>query len=71
MVIAVKCRICDKQYFICANEERYIKWQHDEHFIQDLMPDLTPGERELLISGTCEICWNEMFEEDEDGEENY
>ena len=71
MVIEVECRICNERYFIQANEERYIKWQNGENYIQDLLPDLTPAERELLISGTCDNCWKKMFEENEDGEENY
>lgn len=66
MVIEVKCRICGKQYFIRANEERYIKWKAGENFIQDLLPDLSPAERELLISGTCDNCWKSMFGEEDD-----
>lgn len=41
------------------------EWQAGGGYIQDLMPTLTAGERELLISGTCDSCWKEMFGEDE------
>ncbi len=30
---------------------------------------LSIGDRELLISGTCDTCWQELFGSDEDEEE--
>lgn len=41
-------------------------------FIQDAFPDLSPGEREQLLTGTHSECWDKMFsymEDYEDGEE--
>lgn len=36
------------------------------HFIQDAFPQLTPGERELVLNGMCATCFIEVFgEEDE------
>jgi hypothetical protein len=35
-------------------------------FMQDIFPDLPIGDRELLISGTCNTCWQKMFGNDED-----
>lgn len=32
-------------------------------FVQDAFPELTVGERELLISGTCDACWERFFPE--------
>jgi hypothetical protein len=34
--------------------------------IQRAMPSLPPADRELLLSGMCEPCWNQMFEEMEE-----
>jgi len=47
----------------------FFDWHNGEGFIQDLMPYLSTGERELLISGTCGRCFDEMFPEDVDIEE--
>jgi hypothetical protein len=43
-------------------------WQGGE-LIQNAFPDMTMGDRELLISGTHAACWDKLFpreEEDED-----
>ena len=39
------------------------RWE-DGELIQDAMPYLSAGERELLISGVCGKCFDKMFEED-------
>jgi hypothetical protein len=33
--------------------------------IQDVMPKLTPGEREFILTGTTEAEWDEVFKEEE------
>ena len=38
-------------------------WMRREGFIQDIMSNLTPGEREFLISGCTEEDWNKLFQE--------
>lgn len=41
-------------------------------FIQDALPNRTPEEREMLITGTHPACWDAMFppdDEDEDEED--
>ena len=54
--------------------EKYTSWKDGSEYIQDIMPELSADDRELLISNTCGNCWIEIFgtEEDEDyGEELY
>ncbi|MFY3742238.1 MAG: hypothetical protein HMLIMOIP_002702 [Candidatus Nitrosomirales archaeon] len=45
------------------DEEALIKW-HYGMFIQDAFPELTPGERELIQTGTHSECFDAMFDED-------
>ena len=33
--------------------------------IQEALPELSADQRELLISGTCPKCWDELFPPDE------
>jgi hypothetical protein len=40
--------------------EQVEAWR-DGAFIQDVMPHLTPGEREFLISGVTEEEWDAVF----------
>lgn len=39
---------------------------HGGELIQKAMPNLTPGQREMLISGYCDGCWDQIFGTDED-----
>ncbi len=64
-VVAVPCRLCQQVTDLSVNIEGFIAWQGGE-FIQDALPELSADERELLISGTCPTCWEEMFPSDEE-----
>ena len=35
-------------------------------YAQNCFPHLPAGQREFLISGICEECWDKLFKEDED-----
>lgn len=59
-IIDVECFMCKKKYVLYANENNYKAWMQGTH-IQNAMPELNSGQRELLISGTCNDCWEEMF----------
>jgi hypothetical protein len=56
-----KCMHCQKEIPLVVDGEKYSQWKKGEILIQDALPNLNPGERELLISGTCNDCWNTMF----------
>ena len=68
VTLKVRCTICNTDYKLKVAEEDYIEYTRpNRRNIQDIFPYLTPSERELLISHTCEACWNKMFgEPDED-----
>ena len=64
--VGIKCPHCHNVIEFPISEERLLSWKQDT-LIQNHFTELTPGQRELLISGICEECWNEMFpEEDEE-----
>ena len=64
--ISTRCRCCNKTYTLEVEEDDAIEYMfsNSRRYIQDIFPYLTPGERELLISGTCETCFHEMFGQD-------
>ena len=72
--IKVTCRVCKKEYTLRVRFEDYIKFDSPNRpHIQDIFPYLTSAERELLISQTCDECWQKMFAsfiEDEISEED-
>ena len=65
----VRCRMCGVSYSIMYNRQDMLDWLSGSGYIQELMPYLSVGERELLISGTCDNCWKNMFGDDVDNDE--
>ena len=67
-VIVCTCPFCGDLHEVTVNFEAYGNWLGGE-LIQRAMPDLTPTEREQLISGICPECQAGVFgteiEEDE------
>jgi len=45
---------------MAVNEDDYTSWENGE-LIQTAMPYLSAGEREVLISGMCGPCFDNMF----------
>lgn len=62
-VMDVVCKRCGVVYQIIADREDVLKWLSGEGYIQDILDYLSPAERELLISGTCDSCWKILFPE--------
>ena len=47
---------------IAVTSEQLKAWKDGER-IQDVMPNLTPDEREFLMTGITEDEWNEIFKQ--------
>lgn len=52
--------MCGSENSIMVNPQDYEKRQQGG-LIQDVMPYLSPSERELLISGVCGDCYDRLF----------
>ena len=60
------CGVCNKYEVWSLDRQAVESWQGGE-LIQNAFPDMTMGDRELLISGTHAACWDKLFpREDED-----
>ena len=64
------CPFCGKAHEIAVNEMDYLDWQ-DGKLAQDAFPYLSASDREMLISGIDEECWNGMFGTGEEEEEDF
>jgi hypothetical protein len=68
-----ECGYCHEHGLLELTDDQYERWLNRKGHIQNDLPDLTDGQRELLITGTHEPCWIAIFgngeDEDEDGEE--
>lgn len=65
-----KCLACKEEHAVAMRLDEWragrSAWERGAH-IQDAFPRLPPEDREILISGTCPKCWNEIFGEDDNG----
>jgi len=69
--MVVDCRVCQEFYYVPATpeqQEELDKPRSERKFMQDIFPELSIEDRELLISGTCGTCWNKLFPDEEEGE---
>jgi len=70
MTIGLDCRICRKTIEVALTPEQYTRyemWRSGKiTHIQDALPELPADQRELFISGTCAVCWDNMFGEEEE-----
>lgn len=64
MIVETKCPLCNKVHYVECSEEGYKALQEGE-FAQVALPDLSPEEREMLMSGICPQCWDLMFPEED------
>ena len=62
-LIQTQCVFCGTVHTRYIPMEKYIAWRIKGQLIQDVFPDMSSDEREILISGTC--CWDAMFSEED------
>jgi hypothetical protein len=64
MDLAIQCKYCNQVYTVEGiNPEDYQVWHNGMGLIQYVMSYLSPADRELMISRTCDVCWNKIFNE--------
>lgn len=56
------CISCGEKSIIELDNDKFVAWISGEH-VQNVWPEKTADERELLITGTHGTCWDEMFGE--------
>ena len=68
--IEVCCPLCGHVSVVKVNAPDYIDWQNG-NLAQSCFSYLTPSEREILISGLCSECQDDVFGSDENEDEDY
>ena len=59
-IITTVCPLCGRVTEISVRTEDYARYQAGA-LAQDAFPYLSADEREMLISGICPTCWDEVF----------
>ena len=57
------CIHCHKTSEIELDPKDVLRWTGTRELIQNVWPDMSAEDRELLMTGTHSICWNAMFGE--------
>ena len=60
--VEIICPFCSAEHNVEVDLAQFEAWQNGE-LIQKAMPDLTPTEREQLISRMCQKCQAKVFGE--------
>jgi hypothetical protein len=58
----VTCKHCEIEYDVSIKQEDYDEWRDMNGYLHTLTEYLSAGDRELLISQTCDDCWNKLYE---------
>jgi hypothetical protein len=69
VIVRGPCYSCKKPQEVIVNGADLIRFR-DNEFAQDCFPYLSADKREFMISGICNACWNEMFEEEDEDDED-
>jgi hypothetical protein len=59
-VTTLPCMVCGTRHTFTLNYGAYMRWQRGQ-YVQDCFPEMSPGDREILINGTCDECFNQLF----------
>lgn len=65
MKIQRTCPKCGKLQVIEVEDSQYHRWMAGEN-IQIAFSNLTPDQREILMSGICPECWEKIFPPDDE-----
>jgi len=61
-VETLPCIYCGETSIIELDEEKYEKYMEGESKIEDIWPEKSPDEREMIMTGTHPKCWDKIFE---------
>ena len=64
ITLRATCRVCKKVEDIPVKESEYIRYRDERPLIQVAFPDLTAAQREIIQSGTCGACFDQMWPEE-------
>ena len=55
------CNLCGNPQVLPIEREDLIAWSKSGLFVQDYFPHLSPNDREMIMTGTCGRCFDDLF----------
>lgn len=69
IIVTTECPLCLKRQDIVVIEGEFKAYAQRQKHIQHAMPSLSPIQREAMLTGTCDACWDAMFQDDDEEED--
>jgi hypothetical protein len=69
-ILVIKCKLCDETHKLEVQTSDWIKYRDGVELIQNAFHYLSAGERELILSGICDTCFNDIMKDNEEDEEH-
>lgn len=66
MELKVKCMFCDEIRVLNVPYAGYQQWLSGYKHIQDALPEVSPEDREMIVSKMCDTCWYDLLPKEED-----
>jgi hypothetical protein len=68
VALTYECLLCGQDNIITVDAGRFWLWyrQRDSPLVQQVFPELSAAEREILVSGSHGECFNATFPSDEE-----
>ena len=60
--LVVECPACGIESVVQVDPVGYERWKNNEGYLKNLCPELTRAEREIILSGVCDACWQAVWE---------
>lgn len=60
IVVTPPCPVCDKESTYALDTQKVMEWQMGA-LIQNVFPEMTPAQRETLINGTHDECFEQLY----------
>jgi hypothetical protein len=60
-----RCPFCGATRDVDVRPGDYTDWVGGKH-VQDAFPYLSDSEREALVTGICDVCWDQVFADEEE-----
>ena len=63
-----QCHVCWETRTLELDADSFRKWEAGA-LIQDVFPEMSDIDREILISGTCDPCFTKLYDDEDEEEE--
>ena len=64
LVLETTCPFCGESHSIIVDTYDYFDWI-DGELVQNAFPYLSVDEREMVKTGICPTCWDDMFKDED------